>query len=100
MSFLEQVTIGIPVYNEGNFIRDTLLSAIKQNCNIIISDNGSTDLTKSICEEFENQYPNVLYIRQEKNLGMFLIKLKPHIFYGWAVMISLVINLWLMRYQY
>lgn len=72
MNFFEQVTIGIPVYNEDNFIRDTLLSAVKQNCNIIISDNGSTDLTQSICEEFQNQYPYVLYIRQEKNLGTWL----------------------------
>ena len=72
MSFLKQVTIGIPIYNEDNFVRDTLLSAVKQNCNIIISDNGSTDLTRSICEEFKNQYPNILYIRQEKNLGSWL----------------------------
>lgn len=60
------------MYNEGNFIRDTLLSAVKQNCSVIISDNGSTDLTQSICEEFQNKYPNVQYIRQEKNLGSWL----------------------------
>ena len=72
MSLFEQVTIGIPVFNEENFVRDTLLSALKQNCNIIISDNCSTDLTRSICEEFANQHPNVLYIRQKKNLGSWL----------------------------
>lgn len=72
MNHSDQVTIGIPVYNEGNFIRDTLLSAVKQNCSVIISDNCSTDSTQSICEEFRNQNPNIRYIRQEKNLGSYL----------------------------
>lgn len=72
MNLSDQVTIGIPVYNEAKFLAQTLASAAKQDCGIIISDNCSTDSTRSICEEFRDRHPNVRYVRQERNLGSYL----------------------------
>ena len=47
-----KIIIGMPVYNVENFIHNALNSLLDQsfkNFLIIISDNGSTDKTKSIC---------------------------------------------------
>ncbi|MFT6974675.1 MAG: glycosyltransferase involved in cell wall biosynthesis [Bermanella sp.] len=67
------VSIGIPLFNEGLFIRQTLESLIKQdyeNIEIIISDNGSSDETPLICEEFYERYPELIkYFRFDSNEG-------------------------------
>lgn len=66
------ITIGIPVYNEENFIRDTLNSVV-QNLEsidkVIITDNNSTDNTSAICKEFVKKYEKIVYIRHEKDIG-------------------------------
>ena len=67
------VTIGIPVYNEGKYLAETIESAINQtysNIQIIISDNHSTDNSFKIGEEFAAKYDNITLIKQEKNLGI------------------------------
>jgi len=66
------VSIGLPVFNEGRFIRQSLESLISQdykNIEIIISDNASTDNTRKICEEVEREYSNIRYYRFDQNLG-------------------------------
>lgn len=47
------VSIGMPLYNEAEFLEKSIRSIMDQkygNIEIIISDNGSTDETFSICE--------------------------------------------------
>lgn len=67
--YKELLTIGIPSYNEGKYIRQAIESCIDQACCVIVSDNASTDDTQKICEELSQKYPNLQYVRQEKNLG-------------------------------
>ncbi len=67
--YKELLTIGIPAYNEGKYIRKTIESCINQAGCVVISDNASTDDTQKICEELAREYPNLTYIRQEKNIG-------------------------------
>lgn len=66
------ITIGIPVYNEENFIRYTLNSVV-QNLEwinkVIVTDNNSTDNTGTICKEYAEKYEKIVYIRHEKNIG-------------------------------
>jgi glycosyltransferase involved in cell wall biosynthesis len=66
------VTVGIPVWNEESYIRDTLNSVIDNIDDIdkvIISDNASSDNTQKICREFSQKNGKIAYIRQDKNIG-------------------------------
>lgn len=66
------VSIGVPVYNGGQHLASSLESLISQdypNLEILISDNASTDETRTICEAFALRDPRVRYIRQEANIG-------------------------------
>jgi len=68
-----KVSIGIPVFNGAKTLAKTIEAAINQdytNIEIIISDNCSTDKTQSIAEDFQLKYPQIKYLRQEKNYGM------------------------------
>lgn len=66
------VTIGVPAYNEGAYIREALESLLKQtygNLEIIVADNGSTDETGAICQEFATKDKRVIHVRHPRNIG-------------------------------
>lgn len=66
------VSIGMPVYNGETFIKealDSLLSQTFADFELIISDNGSTDKTETICREYALQDQRIRYIRQPENRG-------------------------------
>jgi len=66
------VTVGLFVYNESPFIRDSLKSLLAQdypNFEIIIADNCSTDDSGTICQEVAGNDPRVRYVRHESNIG-------------------------------
>lgn len=72
MSRSHVVTIGLPVFNGARYIGtvlDDLLSQTHDDLALLISDNASEDDTESICREYADRDPRVVYIRQEKNLG-------------------------------
>lgn len=64
------VSICIPTYNGGEFIKETIESILAQsydNLEIIITDDKSTDNTAEIVSSFEDK--RIIFIRNEKNLG-------------------------------
>jgi glycosyltransferase involved in cell wall biosynthesis len=66
------VSIGLPVYNGSNYLRDALDSILSQTFNdfeLIISDNGSTDDTGEICRSYAEKDSRIRYLRNEENLG-------------------------------
>ena len=66
------VSIGMPVYNGGKYIRDALDSLLAQtftNFELIISDNASTDRTEQICREYADRDARIQYVRQPVNRG-------------------------------
>ena len=68
------VSIGIPVYNGENFIREALRSLIAQTFSdfeVVISDNCSTDRTQAICREYALLDSRFSYFRHEYNVGAF-----------------------------
>jgi glycosyltransferase involved in cell wall biosynthesis len=68
-----KVTIGMPVYNGGAFIRealDCLLAQTFNNFELIISDNASNDDTETICREYAERDQRIRYVRQSVNLGV------------------------------
>ena len=54
------VSIVVPVYNIEQYLGQCLESLVSQtycNLEIILVDDGSTDNTKKICEEYAKKYP-------------------------------------------
>ncbi|MGC9047039.1 MAG: glycosyltransferase family 2 protein, partial [Minisyncoccia bacterium] len=72
----------IPTWNRQNELRECLdalikeIESTKELIEIFVSDNGSTDSTPKILEEYSNKYNFIRYSCNEKNLGfdMNLIK--------------------------
>lgn len=66
------VSIGMPVFNGGKYIREALDSLLAQtftDFELIISDNASTDGTEAICKEYEEKDSRIRYVRQTENRG-------------------------------
>jgi glycosyltransferase involved in cell wall biosynthesis len=64
------VSIGVPVYNGENYLRQALESLLSQshaNIEVIISDNASTDETGRICEEFTKNDSRISCFHQSTN---------------------------------
>ncbi len=66
------VSIGMPVYNGAQYIRqalDSLLNQDYKNFKLIISDNASTDETQDICKWYVVRDKRIKYYRNENNVG-------------------------------
>jgi glycosyltransferase involved in cell wall biosynthesis len=66
------VTVGLPVFNGGAYLRETLDSLLAQDFEafeLIISDNASADETESICREYAQRDARIRYLRNTTNLG-------------------------------
>lgn len=67
------LSICIPTYNRAEVLRDTLehytsCEEFDDEVELIISDNASTDATKSLCTEYAEQYKNIRYFRNKENI--------------------------------
>jgi|SRR5690554_864452 len=86
------LTIGMPVFNDVDFIEASLLSILNQtfrSFKLIISDDGSSDGSADICKQYAEQDKRIKYIRQSKNLGIsknmeFLLEQADTPFFMWA----------------
>lgn len=68
------LSICIPTFNRDDYLTNTLNSIVNQakfpaSCEVIISDNNSTDSTRAIGEFFSKKYSNVRYYRNGANIG-------------------------------
>ncbi len=66
-----KVSILIPLYNSEDYIAETIDSCLNQrydNIEIIIVDDGSSDLGLSIAKEYENKHTNI-QVEVQKNSG-------------------------------
>jgi glycosyltransferase involved in cell wall biosynthesis len=72
-------SVVVPVFNEGPALRGALerlhsyLSGLKgrYRCELIVVDDGSTDLTANLVETFRREHPGALrFLRQPRNQGM------------------------------
>ncbi|MFQ5964652.1 MAG: glycosyltransferase family 2 protein [Candidatus Scalinduaceae bacterium] len=71
-SKMPRVSIGMPVYNGENFIKeaiDSILAQTFEDFELIISDNASTDRTEEICRAYVAKDKRIQYIRNNINLG-------------------------------
>lgn len=68
-----KVDVLIPTYNREQYIEECLDSILNQtykDINIIIYDDGSTDRTKQIIENYQKTNSNIQYIRGVENKGV------------------------------
>ncbi len=66
------VSIIIPVYNKAAFVRETLDSALGQtypNIELVLINDGSTDGSLAILEEFQSKFPDKIILIDQVNGG-------------------------------
>lgn len=71
-SAITTVSIGLPVYNGAEYLREALDSLLAQtftDFELIVSDNASTDATAEIIRDYQQMDPRVRYFCQKKNIG-------------------------------
>ncbi|WP_142786031.1 glycosyltransferase family 2 protein [Changchengzhania lutea] len=67
------VTVGIPFYNSEKYLSDAVKSTLNQtytHLEIILMDDGSTDASLKIAQEFEKNDKRVRVISDGENLGL------------------------------
>ena len=67
------VSIVIPCYNQGQFLEESVQSAINQtypNIEIIIVNDGSTDNTQEIAVKLQAKHPNIITLITQDNKGL------------------------------
>lgn len=64
-----KLTIGIPAYNEEEWITECLESCISQNARVLVSNNGSTDRTNQMAERFSRTHGHVHILSHTTNRG-------------------------------
>lgn len=87
-----RVSIGLPLFNGQNYLAtalDSLLAQTYQDFELIISDNGSTDKSKEICETYAEQDPRIRYYRSQENRGAtwnynYVFQLAQGEYFKWA----------------
>lgn len=68
-------SIIIPVYNAEKYLNEAVESVIhqtgdfKQNVEVILVDDGSTDQSKEICQNYVSHYPNNIKYLYRENAG-------------------------------
>jgi len=68
-----KLTICIATYNRARLLQETIESIIPQltdECELVISDNASTDETERVVSEYTNRISCLRYHRQEVNQGL------------------------------
>lgn len=69
---MARVTIGVPVYNGGRLIAESLECLRTQSfedIEVLIGDNASGDETADICADFAARDPRFHHIRRSENVG-------------------------------
>lgn len=69
-------SICIPVYNTSKYLKECLESVLNQtfkDFEIVLIDDGSTDGSSDICDNFAKQYPNIRVIHKQ-NEGLMMTR--------------------------
>lgn len=73
-------SIVIPVYNVEKYLKECVESILVQmesvgnSCEILLIDDGSTDGSGRICDEYADQYPDIIRVFHKQNEGLLLTR--------------------------
>ena len=76
MEYKYKISVVIPVYNVEEYIGETIDSVVKQsigfkdNIQIILINDGSTDNSEKECLKYKDKYPNNIIYHSKKNEGV------------------------------
>jgi len=68
-----KISLGLPVYNESEFLDETMLSLLKQtyeNIEIIAIDNGSDDDSYEKLEKYSRSDKRIKIFKNDENIGL------------------------------
>jgi len=69
----KKVSIIIPCYNQENFVADAIDSALKQtypNIEIVCYNDGSSDNSAKVINEYAQKFNNIIFIDNKENKGV------------------------------
>ena len=72
---LFKIAVVMAIYNTQDFLNEAIDSVINQtldfeeNIQLILVNDGSTDSSLKICEEYQRQYPNNIVVISQENSG-------------------------------
>ena len=73
LSSAPNISILLPVYNDGSLVESTVESLLQQNysgsMSIILINDGSTDKTAEILDSLEKSHKQIKFINLKKNIG-------------------------------
>lgn len=68
-----KLTIAIPTYNRAQKLKECIYRAINytmdKDVEILVSDNASSDNTMDVVMDIKKEYPEILYFRNDENVG-------------------------------
>ena len=67
------LTITVPIYNVEAYLNqclDSLVYRTEKNFNAILVNDGSTDRSGEICEEYAEKYPEMFEYVYKENAGL------------------------------
>ncbi|PIS02130.1 MAG: hypothetical protein COT85_07050 [Chlamydiae bacterium CG10_big_fil_rev_8_21_14_0_10_42_34] len=67
------LSVSLPTYNHAIYLPEripSILAAMPQNAELIIVDDGSTDNSEEIIRSFAEQDSRIIFMKNEKNLGV------------------------------
>ena len=64
------ISVIIPTYNSAKTLRRAIKS-VKDADEIIVVDDASIDKTQDVLKDLSNKYGNLIYVRNEKNIGPY-----------------------------
>ena len=77
-----KVSIIVPVYNAENYLRrcvDSILSQTYKDFELILVNDGSTDGSQAICEDYARSDNRISVIKKENGGGEFLQTVRTRI---------------------
>lgn len=70
---MPDLSVIIPVYNTEKYLEQCVVSALPredQNIELILVDDGSTDSSSVLCDDFQKKYPSIVRVIHKANGGL------------------------------
>ena len=69
----DRVSIVIPIYNSEIYLKrclDSVINSTYKNIELILLDDGSTDKSLTICNNYQEKYKKIIRVYSHKNMGV------------------------------